>query len=290
MDKSITNSAIKENSAIAIPTSAILSPPSGGRGAGWAILSQLPVRNTPKRQVFDMVLISVAKSFADLNIKSISSPERDYMVNELTDNIIKHYPSIRISEIPLAIAEGIRGKYGEFYGLSVVSFEKFIEQYMLSESRTNAVKAMPEPTAEKRIPGSAEQFALAKSNALMALQRKTVAKPISTMASSVYDFLDKLQLLKFTKDEKYDMMADACRELVGELKFKLLTTPGHERIALRHNMSAYIAALTGGALTDEQKLQVVRISKRLAMDAFLQQVMIEEIDLGELIEGKREMF
>jgi hypothetical protein len=110
------------------------------------------------------------------------------------------------------------------------------------------------------------------------------------MASSVYDFLDKLQLLQFDKDEKYDMMADAARELVGELRFKLITAPAHERMALRKDAEAYTAALTGGPLTDMQKQNIIRLSKRLALDAFLQQVMLEEIDLDGLIEGKKGLF
>ena len=40
--------------------------------------------------------------------------------------------------------------------------------------------------------------------------------------------------------------------------------------------------------TDAQKQNVIRISKRLALDAFFQQVMMEEMDLGGLIEGKRD--
>ena len=93
---------------------------------GWAIIKQNPVRKVPKRDVFNMVLASVARAYADLNIKAISAEERDYLVNELTGNIIARYPAIRVSEIPEAIARGIRGKYGEYYGLSVVSFEKLL--------------------------------------------------------------------------------------------------------------------------------------------------------------------
>ena len=274
-------------SGITIPRSELTTPPpSGGRGA-WAILSQAPVRQTPKKEVFNIVLISVAKAFADMNVKSISADDRNYMVNELTDNIIARYPAIRISEIPEAIAQGIRGKFGEFYGLSVISFERFIEQYLLSDERVRAVKSLPAPVTEKQAPDKQAQFALAKSNALMALERKKVNKEIATMAASVYDFLDKQQLLHFSRDEKYDMMADAVRELVGELKFKLLTAPNHQRIALRNDIDAYTASLKGSAVTDDQKQNVIRISKRIALDAFFQQVMMEEIDLDQLIEGKR---
>ncbi|MDB5137951.1 MAG: hypothetical protein JWP37_4554 [Mucilaginibacter sp.] len=275
-------SITKNTSAIAIP--------NAQANTGWAILSQSPVRNFPKRDVFNVVLIGVAKSFADLNIKSISLQERDYMVNELTDNIIARHRAIRINEIPDAIARGIRGEYGEFYGLSVVAFERFIARYLLSESRVRAVKESQQQGAAKAAPGKQEQFALAKSNALMALERKKTNQPIYTIASFVYDFLDKLQLLQFSSDEKYDMMADAARELVGELRFKLLTASGHQRMALRQSINAYTAALSGGTLTAEQKQNVVRLSKRLAIEAFLQQVMLEEIDMAALIEGRKELF
>jgi hypothetical protein len=107
------------------------------------------------------------------------------------------------------------------------------------------------------------------------------------MAGSVYDFLDRLQLLRFSRDEKYDMMADACRELVGDLKYKLLTAPAHQRPALRRDKDAYTAALKGGALTAEQNQNVIRISKRLALDAFFNQVMMEEMNLDAVVEGKR---
>jgi hypothetical protein len=254
---------------------------------GWAILKQNPVRQVPKRDVFSAVLTSVAKAFADMNVKSITAADRDYMVNELTDNILARYPAIRISEIPVAIANGVRGRYGEFFGLSVVSFEKFIEQYLLSEERTTAVKQIVRDHEGRRIPSPEEQFATAKSNVMMVLERKKTGKSFAGMACTVYDFLDRLGLLHFSRDEKYDMMADACRELVGELKYQLINSPGVNRNAIRRDIAAYTASLTGGPLTDAQKQQVVRISKRLALDAFMQQVLLEELDLEGMVDEKR---
>ena len=257
---------------------------------GWAILKQNPVRQVPKRDVFNAVLTGVAKAFADMNVKSISAQERDYMVNELTDNIIARYPAIRISEIPVAIGHGIRGRYGEFFGLSVVAFERFIEQYLLSEDRIRAVKEIVRDDQGQRIPSNEEQFATAKANVMMVFGYKKCGKSFGSMAATVYDFLDRLQLLQFTRDEKYDMMADACRELLSELKYKLYNISGTDRITIKLDISAYTASLTGGALTDTQKQEVVRVSKRLALDAFLQQVMLEELDLEEMVEERKERF
>jgi len=94
----------------------------------------------------------------------------------------------------------------------------------------------------------------------MALQRKRDGKNISAMSGSVYDFLDRIKLLSFSSDEKYDMMADAAREIISELKFKLLTAQQHERAKLRQEMETYTRSLQGGPLTDEQKQQMKLVS------------------------------
>jgi len=257
---------------------------------GWPVLKQNPVRKVSKRDVFNAVLASVAKAFADMNVKSITATERDYMVNELTDNIIARYPAIRVSEIPVAIAHGVRGRYGEFFGLSVVAFERFIEQYLLSEDRSRAVKEVFRDEQGRRIPSREEQFATAKANALMVLERKRSGQSFSNMAVTVYDCLDRLGLFQFSKDEKYDMMADSCRELVSELKYKLFNTRGIDRNTIKRDIKAYTAAFTGGALTDEQNQHVIRISKRQALDAFLQQVLLDDLDLEKMMEDRKLRF
>ena len=257
---------------------------------GWKILKQQMVRHLPKRDVFNAVLVSIAKAFADMNMKDTSENDRDYLVNELTDNIIKHYPSIRLSEIPDAISLGIRGKYGEFFGLSVVTFEKFIEQYLLSEKRTELVKQLPQEH-EQKVPDLQTQFDTAKYNVLQALWRKMNGKDVEVISSSVYSFLDRLKLLPFTGSEKYDMMADATRELIAELKFKLTVAPPTVRPDIKKDIGAYTKAITEHAGLNDRlyKLTILR-AKKLALDAFLNNVMMEGIDLDKLVESKRGVF
>ena len=124
----------------------------------------------------------------------------------------------------------------------------------------------------------------------MALDHKLNGRSFGTMAASVYDFLDRLQLLQFGSDEKYDMMADACRELIGELKYKAQISAPHQRTKLRSLIQAYTIALTGGPITSEQKQEVVRVSKRLALDAFFSQVIMDDLDLAKMMDEKREVF
>lgn len=264
--------------------------PAGSIADGQNLLTLPMAHRLPKRDVFNTVLTGVAKTFADMNVKDISEHDRDYLVNELTDNIIKHYPAIRLPEITLALWLGVRGTFGEFFGLSVVTFERFIHAYLLSEKRVQLVRELPGPE-EKTVPDMETQFATAKHNALQALQRKKDGKETSAIAPTVYNFLNGLQLIHFTKAEKYDMLADAVRELIGELKLKLIVAPRVERTGLKADIQAYKDALIQHAsLNQQQYTQAIMRSKKLALDAFFNNLMMDDGDLEALIESNRDLF
>jgi|GEM_PF-1155693 len=258
---------------------------------GWAILKQDMINKLPKIDVFNVITMSVARAFADTNTKEISEADRDYLVNQLTDNVIKHYPAIRLNEIPEAVWQGVRGRFGEYYGLSLVTFERFIEQYLLSDKRTGLVKALPADDAPRPAPDPQTQFETAKENALRALQRKRDKKDISAMATSVYNFLDQIKLVVFTTREKNDMMADATRELIEELKYKQLLVPYIERAAIKKDIEAYRNAITERTPVTAEQLTLVKMrAKKLALDAFLNNIILEGEDLGVLIDGRRDVF
>jgi len=259
---------------------------------GRAILKQAMAVNVPKQELFNMVLISVARAFADMNVKETSEADRDYLVNELTDNIIKYYPAIRLSEIPDAVALGIRGKYGPFYGLSVVTFEGFISAYLYSEKRTCMVRELPVNDDEPRQPPSMEsQFETATYNTLQALQRKQNKRDLEVTASSVYNFLDKLKLMNFTTDEKYDMLADAVRSLIAELQFKLTISRMSERAEIKKDMADLKLSITQRVALNDRLICLAKLrAKALALDAFLSNVILEDIDLAALITSRKKLF
>jgi len=280
-DKNTNNGIVKHTTVTNLATT----------NTGWAILKQDMINKLPKIDVFKVVTMSVARAFADTNTKEISEADRDYLVNQLTDNVIKHYPAIRLNEIPEAVWQGVRGRFGEYYGLSLVTFERFIEQYLLSDKRTGLVKALPADDAPRPAPDPQTQFETAKENALRALQRKRDKKDISAMATSVYNFLDQIKLVVFTTREKNDMMADATRELIEELKYKQLLVPYIERAAIKKDIEAYRNAITERTPVTAEQLTLVKMrAKKLALDAFLNNIILEGEDLGVLIDGRRDVF
>lgn len=239
------------------------------------------IRNHQDQDIFQVILMSLAKSYTDLGREQPPQKDKDYLANELADSLPRKFPSIRLHEIPLAFSNGIREKYGTFYGLSVVTFEKFIEAHLNSEAREQQAKEALIPKQNK-VPDLATQFEVAKGNALNAFQDLRSGKEIIS-GSVVYGFLDQLGLLQFSVSQKWELVEEACLSLTGTFQQQLINTASmikKEEIQRKIN-----------ALKDRSAVDMIRnMSKRLGTSAFFKSCMLEELDLEALIEERRERF
>lgn len=71
---------------------------------------------------------------------SKSSSDKAFEAKELAKEIKNHYHSIRTSEIRVAFNNGLRLEYGEFKGLSVLTYVFWIKSYLNSTERRLALK------------------------------------------------------------------------------------------------------------------------------------------------------
>lgn len=241
-----------------------------------------------KEEVFNAVNASIAKCYVHLNFKIPDDTE--YLVNEVTDAIIEKFPSMRTVEIPTAFAKGIRGEYGEFFGLCVVTFEKFVAGYLdgpdrkqlVDERNKLQIKASKEPTP-------AEKFNTAKGLCLDAYENIKAGKPVGITGTAVYTFLNKLELID--PDYKKGMLKEAIPLLVAEKETEIANCMELNR---RRQMKADLEILTtnidNDILTVEQSDEVRRVAKRLALTNLLRDWSVDNVDLSALIETKREFY
>lgn len=71
--------------------------------------------------------------------------ELDYQINTLQRDVRIMYPTLRPNEIVIAISNGVRGMYGEFYGISPVTLISFVKSYTMDTERISALRALHEP-------------------------------------------------------------------------------------------------------------------------------------------------
>lgn len=233
-------------------------------------------------EIFVVILMSLAKSFTDLGRPQPSTEDKNYLANSLADMIPRKYASIRLHEIPIAFANGIRGKYGEFYGLNLVSFENFIEGHLAQESREQFARLLPPPPAGKE-PDEESKFQLAGYNAVKALTDYSAGKDISLSALVVYNFLNSLKLIKYTPEEKWDFIEEAAAFLETDLvKQAAESLDKIHRIKLRRQVEE-VKARTAVEL-------IRNTAKKLTLYAFFQSCIMEKQDLAAMIKEQRHLF
>ena len=251
-------------------------------------LFQPNVLNAVKEDLFKVVNASIAKCYADLNFKV--PEDASYLVNEVTDSIMERFPSVRIAEVPVAFANGIRGKYGEYFGLCVVSFEQFIQGYLESDDRVKLVQDKNRlQIEEKSEPTANEKFDTAKQLVVDAYEKVKADKSVGITATTVYTFLNTLGLIG--TDYKHGAMEDALLQLIKDKEMEIaLCTNLAKRRELNAALEMLKQNLANDILTKEQHEERKRVAKRMVITNWLRDALMNEANLPQIIEQQRDLY
>lgn len=248
---------------------------------GELLLKMPAIRTHRDQEIFEVIVRALAKSYTDLGMAQPPQKDKDYLANELTDLIPRHFPFMRLQEIPLAFSRGIRGKYGVFYGLNVVTFEKFVEAHLHHEIREQLVRASGS-IKQHEVPDRASRFRVAKQNAMEAMRLMRAGKEVLS-GGVVYDFLDALGLISFSTAEKWVFMKEAKQYLTESLERE------SNRAVSRIKQMEIDRNLVG--IKEGTAIERIKVSaKKLALNAFLRGCELEGANLEQLIEGKESAF
>jgi hypothetical protein len=237
-----------------------------------------------KADVFNIVKGSIAQCYAHLN--AIVPADLSYLVNAVTDSIIEKYPTLRIAEIPQAFAKGIRNNYGEYYGLCVVSFEKFITGYLESDERAKLVKEknkiidfMPEPTPD-------EKFTTGKQLSIDLFEKFKKSGQFDRTILSVYEFCKYYDLID--KDYRKGIYQESEELYIKNKEIEsALTMDLIKRRRLNKELKLLKNNIENNILTKDQYSDILRCGQHIALKNWFNDLIIEEINFYELIETKR---
>lgn len=242
------------------------------------LLLNEPAFKRPDKYNHNIILVAVLKSYTDLRWEKPSINDINVMVNEIKFAINNRYKGIRIEEIPDVFADGIRKVYGDFMGLSIVTFEMFIMGYLESIKRKNLALTIPKKDLVKE-PTLQERFTVASKNAMDAYLAFQAKADISLVAPAVYRFLRGIKLFQYTDEEQEEFMSEAKQQTITHLNNKKATTVDKFK---RMDIGRVLENLN---LEENKTLneKVVIQAQRLGLYSYFQTLMMEESDLQELI-------
>jgi hypothetical protein len=203
---------------------------------------------------------------------------------------MERFPSMRIVEVPVAFANGIRGKYGEYFGLCVVSFEQFIQGYLNSDDRLKLVmdrnrlllEEKPEPTPN-------EKFDTALRLVMDAYEKVKAGKSVGITATTIYAFLNSLGLI--STDYKHGAMEDALPQLVKDKEIEIALCGNlMKRRELNASLEMLKQNIANDILTHQQHDERKRVAKRMVITNWLRDALLNESNLQQVIEQQRELY
>lgn len=183
------------------------------------------VMNEKSNKVFNYLNLLVVKVYAIAGQAKPEIMDQNFMVTELHKDVITRFKSLTLQEVDIALTNGVKGDYGEYFGLNVKSFNKFLNAYTFSEERGRAIEAgrnridsSKQITAKGSITKE-ENERISIENTLYTFNEYKQTKECFDPGNCVYDFLDRRNLISFSSTEKWGFMEEAKKQREREIKF-----------------------------------------------------------------------
>ena len=139
----------------------------------------------------------------------------EFMANELCKDLYCRFKGLTLKEVELALSNGAKGLYGEYYGINIRSFNQFLNDYVFSEERRTALEEenirvdTKKQIAVKGTRTTEEIEQMDYTNALDLFEEYKRTKECPDYGNVVYNYLDRLGLIQFSVEEKWQMMDEA---------------------------------------------------------------------------------
>lgn len=245
-------------------------------------------------EIFDQVKAAIDGAYISLIFKYPDISIYNATVNGVTDWIQNSLPNFQVENINKAFQIGILGDYGEFHGLSQVSFIKFLKGY---DSATKRSIPLTQEKEERPVPSPQEQFktlgdmAISEYNSYGADKFGTSKKPYifnSPRLACIYDFINSLGLITYDKSIKLQLYAQAKVNVADRLSAKKQAAGDK---FLRDAISSMIERFDLGPEKDsKEEKEMITEGKALTVVKFFDDVILTKANLTGLIEGKRQVF
>lgn len=253
------------------------------------------VRHCEELEIDKVVLPAIFKAQKDLGLNP-NEDKTNHLMTGIANEIKKSVPNIRLSEIPIAINDGILGVYGDFMSLSVVSVIKFLKAHYNALKRAEIAKQIQHKEEEKAPPPIEEQKRIAKDHLIEEFEKYKQTKNTSVSSVYLYRFLSEhFGIGQFSKEIKFKMFYDASKVIVKNLKNEIIENPNarltnSKKIGELENFFAVEddplkcgIAIFKGLQNEDLKIQIKNESERIALRKFFDDLIDMDENLEELL-------
>jgi len=232
-------------------------------------------KNEIKAQINGYLMKAFTDAGISINGQTSSDKERTILIlsDSVADDLIQYFKTLTIQEIGLAVQNGIRGEYGEFYGINVKTIHQFCKAFRDSFERNETMRKMKQETEpdEQRL-SQAEIDKIMVPACLKAFENYKATGELIDFGGAKFVYLKSLGLISLTPERQTEIMEQAKKEQAEE----------SNRAIFKSGADSMAGIIAGKILKNLDKHETVKNAARLiALREYFDYLIEFEIDLSE---------
>jgi len=213
---------------------------------------------------------------------SLSETDLKILIIDVVTDVLRDFSALTVQEVQIAFRNGVREEYGEYMGVSVRIFYKWVRAYIY-ETKVAAQRELKRLDKPKVVEVTQEQKDEIHKTWIDGICKKydsfleSEHYGFQDWGGRIYSFLDKLGLIKISKAKKKKILADA----KGIVKNRY--RPINARTSVKRD--EYKKMLDKIASNDKSvNGEIKSEAKKLALKMYLDGLRKKKANLRELIE------
>lgn len=244
------------------------------------------IKNCDDLELGMKISACVEKAWSDLGLKQVSNDDFALLKFGIMSECRMSFQQLTLNEIEAAIHNGVRGKYGEVFGLSVIGVAKWFSSYMMALERQDGKKQLEKLQEQKPEPTTAEKFITGKKLSVDLFEKFKKSQLFDRTTIAVYEFCKQHDLID--KDYRKGVYHEAIDLLLkSKEQESAMCTDLYKRRRLNGELELFKDNVSKDILTPDQHNEVLRSAKQIALTNWFIDLINTDEDFDQLIESKR---
>lgn len=176
----------------------------------WRALNTKIIKEIHPAVLFEVFKSAITKAYAMVRFENPVGKEFTLMIDQVMQICQSKFGTLREDEVMIAISRGVLKEYGDYMGLSIVSFVNFVKKYMEQDARNQMLAEINKPIEIKPPPSPKDQKEAFLTRLEILFESFKAGKQIMpTEATFYFDKLFTAKVIRMSEDKKRDLKQKA---------------------------------------------------------------------------------
>ena len=209
--------------------------------------------------------------------QQITDLELGILVENVMHDLVTEFKHQTYEEIKLAFHYGVRGRFGQFFGLNPATFNGWIRAFLVDHGRLESLKKENRFILKQKNEPTQEELEIRSKNfALKAFEEFKINGSYDDFGNPVYEYLDKKGLIPFSNKRK--------QEIYEQAKVSLKEKHAPAFASNQREKEIFKSVISKIESAGKDPIEIVRVeSRKIALNLFFSELVEMQEELENLL-------